>query len=527
MAPLLKKIQMLLKSNLTLYYCTLFLSLGSFIIIVNNNLKFPDVNDFKGLSQICLLMDDNIKYCVNTNWGFAHPLVQYLLTKVTGNLLVSQRIISGIFVLLALLLSKKIMKSIFPIKSKISQLFILYFFIMTPWYISAIISVHLDIIAVTFILLGIVLLNTSKAISFFWVGMIVSISYWFRYHFLMYVILYPAVVYLFNFGNNRRAKTAFCGAGVFVGLLIPHILCFFSYGAISIINQKEILMLMAGIYDSYSFEYVKRIPGILSSHLFGEVTLARLTMRFVLAFKDARVILLMVFYAIFIREQCVELSQNAKKEKVANSNIPFRLMVLITYSLVSVLPFVFIRGSTSRIWSALFIVSLPICTYIVFTFKRPYYYIMMLLFVVSSLWESYSLLNRLNSKNKYFEDMSCAIESTIPLNELKVNFNKILMVAEYYNKYNKYLMFHSAVIGGWPVYFKPLIERFGRIDLYNLFESKAYQNFNYIILDKRIFPVSYLPVMPNGVNVLPEFTMLLETERLMIIKINYSLEAAQ
>lgn len=492
------------------------------LIIMNNSLKFPNVNDFKGLSQICLLMDDNIKYCVNTNWGFAHPLVQYLLTKITGNLLVSQRILSGIFTLWALLISKKIMKDIFPVKSKLALLSVLCFFIMTPWYLSAIVSVHLDVAAITFILLGITLLNAPKAIVFFWSGMLVSISYWFRFHFLIYVILYPVVVYLFNLGDKRRIKAMFCALGVIVGSLIPHILCFISYGAMSIINQKGVLTLMAGIYDSHSLGYIKRIPEILDGYLFGEVSLARLFFRFISALTDVRVILLLAFYAIFIGERCLRARQIQHRERAEETTIFFKLIVLIIYTLMSVLPFVYIRGATVRLWSALFMVSLPICAYIASTLKRQYY-IVMLLFVVSSLWASYNLLVHFNSKNKYFENMSYALESVIPPNELKVNFDKILMVTEYYNKYNKYLMFHSAVIGGWPVYFKPLIERFGRIDLYNLFESKAYQKFDYIVLDKRIFPKSYLLFIPNDINISPEFSILLETERLIIIKTNHFL----
>lgn len=490
------------------------------LIVINNILKFPDINDFMGLSQICLLMEDNIKYCVNNNWGFAHPLVNYLLTKITGNLLISQRIISGLFTLFALIVSKKIMKYVLPIKSKLAKLFILLFFIMSPWYIAAIVSVHLDIVAITFILLGILLLNVRRPIFFLLSGMLVSMSYWFRFHFLIYVILYPVVVYLFNLDARGGRKLVLCVLGVMVGILTPHILCFNSYGIISISNQKIFLAQLAGIYE-WSLEFAKKLAEMSYSDIIGKISLTKSIIRFGSALADIRIILLLVFYFAFIIECFLKVNENTKykwKKKWSNTKY-FKLLILIIYMFLSVLPFVYLRGYTLRLWSALIIVSLPICAYITFASKRVHYYIIMFLFVVSSLWTSYNQFICFGNKNKHFEKISYAIEKVIPLKELRLNYNKILMVAEFYNKYNKYLNFNPAVIGGWPAHFKPLNEKLGQIDIYNLFQAKTYEKFNYIVLSKEIFPQNSLQVVSSTGQFFSEFNILLETEDLIIIKV--------
>jgi len=492
-------------------------------IIINNTLTFPDINDFLGLSQICVLMQDNLKYCVNNGWGFAHPLINYLLTQITGNLLISQRIISGFFTLCALVISKKIMEHVLPIENKLARLYILLFFATTPWYIASIVSVHLDIAAITFILLGILLLNIRKPVFFFWSGMLISISYWFRFHFLIYVMLYPAVVYLFHLDNQGRRKFIFCVLGVMVGILIPHILCFSIYGVTNIWNQKLVLGRWAGIFD-ISLESVRRLEAMSYSDIIKRIPLTSSFIRFGSTLADLRVILLLIFYFVFIVEYFLKVKENIKYkvQKKWSSTKYFRLLILILYMLLSVLPFVYVRGSTLRLWSALFIVSLPICAYIAFTSKRVHYYIIVFLFVISSLWVSRNQFIYFYFKNKYFEELSHTIEKVIPSEELSSNYNKILMVTEFYNKYNKYLGFSPVVMGGWPAHFKPLNEKLGQVDIFHLFQAKTYEKFNYIVLpNEERFLQDFLPADPLNEQVFSNYYILLETEKLVIIKIEH------
>jgi hypothetical protein len=68
----LSKGEILAIKNRNMHVYLIMMSFITGLIIYNLSLPYPDCNDFYELSRICLLMDNNIKYCINSNWGFAH-----------------------------------------------------------------------------------------------------------------------------------------------------------------------------------------------------------------------------------------------------------------------------------------------------------------------------------------------------------------------------------------------------------------------------------------------------------------------
>ena len=139
---------------LTGFICfTVFLGL----IVLNCALPFPDTADFRGVGTICKLMDTDIRYCVNNNWGFAHPLACWLLTKLTGDLFVSQRLLNALFTMLYILFLTRMVRYAYGALS-LRSVGVILLFICSPWMVEAAISTHLDIIPITLIFAAVTLI---------------------------------------------------------------------------------------------------------------------------------------------------------------------------------------------------------------------------------------------------------------------------------------------------------------------------------------------------------------------------------
>ncbi len=71
----------------------------------------PWADDFGGLGLTTTLMDrESWKYCISDNWGFAHTALHYLLTKLTGDLWLSSRLICALSLVFLIYLSEKVMR---------------------------------------------------------------------------------------------------------------------------------------------------------------------------------------------------------------------------------------------------------------------------------------------------------------------------------------------------------------------------------------------------------------------------------
>jgi hypothetical protein len=77
------------------------------------------------------------------------------------------------------------------------------------------------------------------------------------------------------------------------------------------------------------------------------------------------------------------------------------------------------------------------------------------------------------------------ISQNIPRDALANRSNNIICCVEYYNPYNNYKLCNMIVCGGWGTRFKPMIERYGLLNLLHPFENETYMMAEYLILPVR------------------------------------------
>lgn len=456
---------------------------GAFILFVNSVTRFPDINDFLGLSRICLFMEDNLIYCVNNNWGFANPLLNYLLTAITGNLLVSQRIISAFFTLSTFILCERIITSTLHIKSKTNTLLVLGFMAVSPWSIESILSVHLDIVSISFVLCGILMTNCKKKRWVILSGFLVSMSVWFRFHYLLFTLLYPVLVYAMNIRQEGLKKGLLSLIGLLPGILIPHILSYFAYGSWFFSNQKLIFIRSIGIMN-LSNSFAQQSELIHYSDIVNSISWTRYGINCLTLLFEPMVI----FPFLFVCSSFILITiYNKKKNHLGTLADPseFKICLMIIYILASTLPFIIIRGLTLRLESALFLTAIPIVTFIIDSQNtRRFFFLLIVFLFINWSKNSIDIISLNYTKHKLKSRMTDDIERAIPVEVRRNEYDKILVGLDVYNRQNPYLSFSPEIMGGWFAYFPPLVRKFGRVEFRTLHQNKNYERFKYIILDR-------------------------------------------
>ncbi len=450
------------------------------LIAINGFLPFPDINDFRGLGTICLLMDSDIKHCINNNWGFAHPLSCWLLTKITGDLFISQRILNGIFLLLYLFLFLKILFHIYGGISRRGYI-CLSAFLCSPWMIEATVSTHLDIIPITITLAALsVFLKANNFFLYFSGGFISGTSYWFRFHFLAIALLQPLVVLLDRKGTKRTLRNALASAvGVIAALVVPHFLNLLAFGEFDFSNGRYVIAEALGLID-WSYESAQNIAAMKVTDMFKSFDLIRFIAAYVYHFLSSGIFPLLITMAIVVRDFC---NREKNKSTVDESHRHDKnITYFAVFAAIAVLPFTLLRGFTFRLEAAFVFCQLPL---LIGWIKKSNRIISFIIFIIVfatitiqhfRYWPPFLLHKRQvieNQKN---------ISEHIPKRILSENPEKIICCVEYYNPYNKYKLCNMVVCGGWGTRCKPMIERFGLLDLRNPFNDKIYQNTHYLIL---------------------------------------------
>jgi hypothetical protein len=494
---------------------------GALVLMVNFVARFPDINDFIGLSRICLFMEDNLIHCANNNWGFANPLLNYLLTTITGNLLLSQRIIAAFFTLSALVLCERIISSTLCIKDRTNKAFVLGFMAISPWAIESMLSVHLDIASITFVLCGILMASCQKKSWLILSGLFVSMSYWFRFHFLIYTLLYPIFVYGMNIRRDGLKKGLLSLVGLSAGILLPHVLSYLAYGAWSFTNQKMIFANAAGILD-WSNGFARQLELMTYSDIIGSISWAQYCKIFLKDLLEPMRIFPFLFVCssfFLITIYKVFWVDNQKKKVLWGAWVDtseFKILVMILYIITSTLPFIFIRGLTLRLESALFITGIPVFAFIIDSQKTRRFFILLILFLFInwSFFSAHRIADKLYKQN-LLARITDDIERAIPAETRKKHYNKILAGLEVYNRQNPYLSFSPEIMGGWLAHFPPLIQKFGQVEFMTLHLNRNYEKFKYIILAKHpqfVFWQYDQELLSKGV-------VLKETDDLIILEI--------
>ena len=471
--------------------------------LVNRILPEPDSVDFRTLNRVCLLMDQRgWEHCVNHNWGFALPLVTALVTRFTGDLLTAQRIVSAAFALLALILAERIMTRIFNIRSVRTKTLLLLWLSVSPWMLEALVSVHLDIASITFLLAAVLLLRTRRRPSHLLGGLFASMACWFRFHFLLAALLYIPLVAIHRRGDRGLRRGGWTMAGIVLGLLVPAILCLIALGTPAVSNSKQAFMIdcvyemgppsapLAEFRDCvpYTIEFYEKLEQLSWPRLLRGIAWGRVVRRLV------RVCLRPVFVLLLAALGLQILSPGTKPARettappchgvVGWAGNPLRCpsVQMILYVLLAFLPFLLIRGHTPRLEATFFLLAFPILAAIAHDKKSRCKTGLVLALFLVSIGIGREQLSTYRAHARRLTARSREILSVVPEEVLREHPERVLSTVEFYNPYDRYRQCSPALFGGWCMLSAPMREAFGVIDVTRMHEDGTYEPYEYIIL---------------------------------------------
>jgi len=453
------------------------------LILVNSFLPYPDNNDFYELSRLCLLMDTNIKYAVNNNWGFAHPLSCWLLTQITDDLLIAQRIINGIFSFIFFFCFLKIVYSLRITTSKL-HIVVLSFLMISPWILDLLVSAHLDIVPIALVFTGLVIIQNEKpkVHSLVLAGFLVGCSYWFRFHFLAFALLFPFLAFIIL----KRDKKIVLGhfalpfIGISLSVAIPHVLCEIVFGVFSISNQKFVVAEALGIAD-WSYEFAVKLRDMTFGEMFRDFNILLFTLKYGYRFFKSGILPFVIIVLIAIYNYSV----NSKSK---NFNLLKRLFFdtylfpLAFYAFICVMPFTILRGFTYRLEAAFVLFMFPVIAWCLSECKWNSRLAIIILVLTGTLVHQILYFRMFKGNRDTLVEISQSVKESIPGEVLQNKPQSIICTVDFYNPYNKYRLCNPMVFAGWGVRFKPFRKHFGILNLSDPFENKIYKEAKYVIL---------------------------------------------
>ena len=447
-------------------------------------LPVPDINDFGGLSQMCILMEKKgWLYCVNVNWGFAHPLLNFLITKLTKDLLISQRILSATFSFFSIVLAGRIMTRILNIKEKEVKTIFLVFMALSPWMLESLVSVHLDIAATVFILIGILMLKADRLYVHFLAGFIVSIGSWFRFHDLVFAVLYPFLVAVFHWSDQKEKRFALAMVGVLLGLSIPALLCYSAFGVFSISNQKlQFAINLPGF--TWSVPYFQALESRSLIDIIRHIPWFHISARFIRICLRPEIITLLGIVALHLLDKRPSFQAFGLRPFANIAQKPS--VILCLYPIIVLLPLFFIRGLSLRHEIALFIITVPILCFIYAKDTNRFQVGLLLSLLLVAISMDYSFVVEKIKRTSYLNSDAKEIMSVVPEALLEKHPERVLSTEEFYNPYNKYRRCSPVIYGGWTLLSEPMKKNLGVIDIGRMHEDveKLQNQFDYIILRK-------------------------------------------
>jgi hypothetical protein len=226
----------------------------------------------------------------------------WLATKITGDLFVSQRIISSLFSIIFTFVLMRMIRnaSICFTKGIVARIFV---FLCNPWILELALSVHLDIIPITLILGSVTFaLKQRNPFTFLITGFIIGASYWFRFHFLTYAMFFPVIVYLLTKHNKTNFQAVVCAViSSVISISIPHVLCMAAFGVFSISNEKFVLAYALGVVD-WTYESALKLESISTSDLFRNFVFKMYILKYCYHFIKSGLFPLLSIFSIFIYE---------------------------------------------------------------------------------------------------------------------------------------------------------------------------------------------------------------------------------
>ena len=460
------------------------------LIAINYILPIPDIIDFRGLGAICGLMDMDIKYCVNNNWGFAHPLSCWLLTKLTGDLFISQRLLNALFISIYILLLIRMVRSAYGGLSWRSVGCILVF-ICSPWLVDAAVSTHLDIIPITLVFAAVSLIFQRRSFAAYAIaGLIAGSAYWFRFHFLPMALLLPILAGIVGKERKKEVRSAFAAAlGVLVAISVPHILSLLAYGIFSTNNGRFVVGEALGTRD-WSYESTVRVANTSIIDLLKSFNAKQFILKYGYHFITSGLFPLLIIVAIVVKDYYHE---NGKTIKAffTGSDTHCRIILFVAMAAIAVLPFTLLRGFTFRLEAAFVLCAIPMVVGAVYDKSSKRAWIVFILIIFSIAVQQTRYWPALQAHKSNVIAIERIISDNVPRDVLANRPDKVICCVEYYNPYNKYKLCNMIVFGGWGTRSKPMIERYGLLHLLDPFENETYVKAEYIFLPYRRDVLNY------------------------------------
>lgn len=453
-------------------------------------IPWPSNDDFSGLALHCLLMEKKgLRYAIGDNWGFAHPLVHYLLTKITGNLLVSQRILSGAFTVFTTVLAYHILHGQLGFVSR-KQVFLALALLLTSYfYLEMILSCHFDIAPISLLMVGLYYLDKPVTQRFFWIGFVVGMAYWFRFHFLIYAMGYPLLVWLAAPAPSTK-KTFFSVAGVLLALLVPHLLCFQAFSVWGFSNFKFVIAEMSipitAAYWTCSNQLA--IQGIPLPELIDKVEMLTAVRRFITNLTYGPEVFLPLTMAV----NYWFLSKTEKQPANNFGNPAGRIAWIGMYLVVCFLPLLFLRGATSRLMAAFFIPYFPYLTYICLRHLQWYKGLVWIM-IISLAWRDVSNWAAYRQRRLAMTEIHALAYAYIPEALLTGQPERVLATDEFYNKYNPYLLTNPVLISNWQCRYEPFRNYFDTLEVHNLPNLPLKNRYDYLILPQDSLKAAAFP----------------------------------
>jgi hypothetical protein len=390
------------------------------------------------------------------------------------------------------------MRRTFHVERLRTRIPFLILFAISPWMMVGILSVHLDIVAVTLALAGLAMLTVKRPSMHFVAALLVTMGYWIRFHYLMLAIFYVPLVLICRWDDCKIRRAAWATAGFLVGIAVPTALYYWASGTFGFSNQKCAIYQFALLTKEHSWcvDYQLMLEKKNYSDIFAQINWIWAGDRFVSTLLTNQVIfLLLCTFVLHIvgtarrtlgsMEHGPRLSRLAKIFRTFADIVKQPTIATMLYVLAAIMPFVFVRALPPQLAISLMFVGIPWAAAVYSTCRERHVWGMVLavclLFSVSSLMD----LRALHGQTVCWRRQETQLESVIPASVRSQSPEKIFCTLDsLFNGYNRYLLWNPVEHGGWGVRAWGFKEEFGIIDVAKLHVDNRRHDFDFIVLQK-------------------------------------------
>lgn len=460
---------------------------GSFIFIIalvvmyNAVYRLSTSNDFPGLGINCLLMEEQgLVYTVNNNWGFAHPLMLYGLTLLTDDLLVSQRILCGIFTLLAFVFLQKLLFDRLGLPKNFFTRLCLWVLAATHLFFELATYPHLDILPIALLMICLYYLPGRNFIHSLWLGFLLGIGFWFRFHFLSFSVLLPFLGFWLA-GRSRWKAGLGLAVGTAVSVAVPFVVSKFFLGIWSMANQKSVLQERSALGEYFDCGAQQLALTRNYGDLIAQLDFFEIIQNFIFDLTYHPNIFLPILVFLSIAMMQTQRWQWRYPFWVPKDQQVGEALVICFYLLAAVLPFVLLRTGTNRLFAAYFIPAVPYFIFLVYPHRRVYSGILlvMLVFFIMRMVTGQFQHYKVYARNKSLTQLALQY---IPNDVLREHPEQVLATDEFYNPLNRYYLVNPIIMHGWECRNAYFVKFFGQMNVKEMEQMNFKGKYKYLVI---------------------------------------------